>query len=60
MFTYPRFADHLKYTAYLPIGGKQVLVRTPDGIHTTQAGSDILSDMVMKSLRTIYKLPPAS
>ena len=57
VFTYPKFAVHAQYSAYLPIDGKQVLVRTPDGIHLSPAGNDILSAAVMKALGTIYTLP---
>ena len=57
VFTYPKFAVHSQYSAYLPIDGKQVLVRTPDGIHLSPAGNDILSAAVMKALGTIYTLP---
>ena len=41
-----------------PIDGHQVLVRTPDGIHLTPAGNDLLTADVMKALGTIYQLPP--
>lgn len=57
VFTYPKFASHGKYTAYLPIDGHQELVRTPDGIHLTPAGNDLLTADVMKALGTIYQLP---
>jgi lysophospholipase L1-like esterase len=59
VFTYPMFAVHSQYSAYLPIDGKQVLVRTPDGIHLSPAGNDILSAAVMKTLGTLYDLPPS-
>ena len=36
VFTYPKFASHGQYTAYLPIDGHQELVRTPDGSHLTR------------------------
>ena len=60
VFTYPKFASHGKYTAYLPIDGHQELVRTPDGIHLTPAGNDLLTADVMKALGTIYRLPKTS
>jgi hypothetical protein len=46
------------YSASLPIDGRQVLVRTDDGIHFTPAGGDLLARAIFTSLDTRCRLDP--
>lgn len=41
-----------QYTAFLLVGGQNVNVRTPDGIHITPDGANLLSNAVIQSMRT--------
>ncbi len=45
-----------RYSAQLPIDGKQVLVRTDDGIHFTPAGGDLLARAIFSNLDTRCRL----
>ena len=46
------------YTAYLPdSSGRKVLVRTPDGVHLTDAGGDRVAAAVVSMLRKRWPLP---
>ena len=42
------------YADYLGIGGVQV--RTPDGIHFTRAGGDMIADKVIKAMQDTFDL----
>jgi hypothetical protein len=45
------------YTAYLTNGsGSEVNIRTPDGIHLTLDGGEVLSQAVMNSIRGTLKI----
>jgi hypothetical protein len=45
------------YTAYLTNGsGSEVNIRTPDGIHLTLGGGEVLSQAVMNSIRRTLKI----
>ena len=45
------------YSAFTTVGGKVVNVRTPDGIHITPQGGDLLAQDVMASLRSKLGIP---
>jgi uncharacterized protein len=45
-----------KYTPYLRIGGKVTLLRSPDGIHFTDAAGDLIAREVMEAFRELYDL----
>ncbi len=45
------------YTAYLTNGaGSEINIRTPDGIHLTPDGGEVLSQAVMNSMRSTLKI----
>ncbi|HWD52283.1 MAG TPA: DUF459 domain-containing protein [Acidimicrobiales bacterium] len=45
------------YTAYLTTGsGAEVNIRTPDGIHLTPDGGEVLSQAVMNCMRSVLKI----
>ncbi|MGH9098418.1 MAG: hypothetical protein ACRDWB_13465, partial [Acidimicrobiales bacterium] len=45
------------FTAYLANGaGSEVNIRTPDGIHLTPDGGEVLSQAVMNSMRSTLKI----
>lgn len=48
--------DHGKYSDYVYVNGEPVLVRTTDGIHFTEAGSQIIADEMMAILRHDWKI----
>jgi len=45
------------YSAFTTVGGKVVNVRTPDGIHITPQGGDLLAGSVIQSLRARLGIP---
>ena len=45
------------YSAFVTQGGQNVNVRTPDGIHITPQGGDLLAHYVMSQLRSHYGIP---
>ena len=45
-----------RYSASLPIDGREVLVRTDDGVHFTPAGGDLLARAIFMSLDTRCRL----
>ena len=45
-----------KYTPYLRIGGKVILLRSRDGIHFTDAAGDLIALEVMEAFRELYDL----
>jgi hypothetical protein len=48
--------DHGKYADFIYRNGAAVLVRTTDGIHFTEAGSQIIADEMMAILKKDWKL----
>ena len=42
------------YEDSLPINGVNTLLRSPDGIHFTRAGGDLIADLVITKLHTLY------
>ncbi len=42
------------YSDAITINGTPTLLRAPDGIHFTRAGGDVISNLVLKKLRTLY------
>ena len=57
--TRPLLADTRgRYTSSLPDGsGKDRLIRTPDGVHLTEAGGRLLATAVIAALRARWALP---
>ena len=57
--TRPLLADaHGHYSAFLPgPSGRQVLVRTPDGVHLTDAGGQRVAQAVMRLVATAWRIP---
>ncbi|HEV2058777.1 MAG TPA: GDSL-type esterase/lipase family protein [Solirubrobacteraceae bacterium] len=44
-----------RYRAAMPIGGRETLVREPDGIHLNEAGARLALDVVLERLRADFK-----
>jgi hypothetical protein len=42
------------YSDSLPINGTPTVLRTPDGVHFTRTGGDVISDLVLKTLHKLY------
>lgn len=50
--TIPTFSPGGKYKAAIPVGGKDTIIRQPDGIHLNEAGSKLLSQIMVQQLQT--------
>lgn len=44
-----------RYRAAQPVGGRQTIVRQPDGIHLNDAGASIATDIVLERLRADFE-----
>lgn len=43
-----------RYRAAMTVGGREQLVRDPDGIHLNQRGSELLADVMQRELRAAF------
>ena len=44
------------YQDSVPVNGTLTLLRAPDGIHFTRAGGNVMSDLILKKVQTLYSL----
>lgn len=49
------FTPGNRYRAAQPVGGRQTIVRQPDGIHLNDAGASIAMDIVLERLRADFE-----
>lgn len=50
-----RFTPRGRYRAAMPLGGRNTIVRRPDGIHLNEAGSRLAADAVIARLRDDFE-----
>ncbi len=43
-----------RYRASMPVGGRNTIVRDPDGIHLNEAGADLAADTVLERLKADF------
>lgn len=49
------FTPGQRYRAAMAVGGRQTIVRNPDGIHLNEAGAGLAAELVMARLRADYR-----